>query len=93
MPEYRAYGAFSWRQAQILSLSPILVRRFHHFLDHCRTDLLKILKRQHDLMPHKEEAGMADPDMLKIKSISCVIKGYAHKRVSKDGLPDTTAVM
>ena len=64
-----------------------------NLLDHCRTDLLKILNRQHDLMPHKEEAGMADPDMLKIKSISCAIKGYAHKRVSKDGLPDITAVM
>ena len=36
---------------------------------------------------------MADPNMLQIKSISGVIKGYAHKRVSKDGLPDLTAVM
>ena len=44
-------------------------------------------------MPHEEETGMADPDVLQLKSIPGVIEGYAHKRVSKDGLPDLTAVM
>jgi hypothetical protein len=44
-------------------------------------------------MSHEEETGMADPNMLQIKSISGVIEGYVHQCVSKDGLPDLTAVM
>ena len=44
-------------------------------------------------MSQEEEAGMADPDVLQIKSISGVIEGYAHQCVSKDGFPDITAVM
>lgn len=44
-------------------------------------------------MPREEETGMADPDVLQIKSIPGVIEEYAHQRVSKDGFPDITAIM
>ena len=40
-------------------------------------------------MSHKEKTGMADLDMPQFESVPGVIKGYAHKRVSKDGFQTT----